>query len=307
MIKARAFAALFTLCFAAIGCGEASARIDAAAALLEAGEFDQAFEAYERLYQTGVRSPRVQAGLGLVLTLQPASFFAGVDLMERALQERSEEELREQLMLAYLSLGRIDLARALIHPDRLSVEQVYSPEITRLRLGLNCLYRPGARALKSLVELPQHPRREFFEVLCGIAMSNLRGRNTPKPEEVIESWRGLRERAPRVACEALPVLPALWPRPAREEAVVPEAARAWLDAELPRCRAEFPGQVSIQRELPALAAGDSEPRVSQSSRSLFDVNLYEPDDPGAELEKPPFRRAPASEPGPVDGPYLPVP
>lgn len=290
----------------ALHCGEVDLRINAARELLEDGNFDQAFEAYERLYQTGVRDPRVLSGLGLILTLQPSSLFAGIDLMEQSLAAESDEEVREQLMLVYLALDRIEMARALIHPDRLSVEQVYSPGITRLRLGLNCLYRPGARTLKNLSEVPEHPRRDFFRILCGLAQTRQKG----EPEASIEFWREFRTRANKIACETL----AVWPQrsaPAAESADTAIVASAdivgpaeFLSAELRKCREAFPGEISIQRERSALVSDQEGPRQVQS---LFDMDVYEPDDPGAELEKRPFHRAPVSEPAESEGPYLPVP
>jgi hypothetical protein len=302
--------ALAAVLFLTNACGETGARIDAARELLRAGDFDQAFEAYERLYQTGARNPRVRAGLGLILTLQPASVFAGIDLMEGSLADRSDEEVREQLMLIYLALGRIDLARSLIHPDRLSVEQVYSPEITRLRLGLSCLDRPGARALKNLSDLPAHSRREFFELLCGFVLAGQEQQSAPTPGELIANWRGFRQRDARAACEAISVLPGLIEVPPEAGSSAappgPPALAEFLSGERKLCRSEFPGEVSIQRERPALSA-QGDPRTDRDGPALFDMNLYEPEDPGAELEEAPFRRPAPAEPGPRDGPYLPLP
>ncbi len=311
-----AFALACAVLFALPGCGEVDARIALAQQFSADGDFDQAFEAYERLYQTGVRDPRVLAGLGLVLTLQPVSLFAGMDMMERSLAERSDEGVREQLMLMYLAMERVDLARDLIHPDRLSVEQVYSPGITRMRLGLSCLDRPGPRSIKRLAELPAHPRRDFFEILCGFAWAERspRARGVKSVSELIADWRAFRAREPRAACEVVAVLPGPSAgEPGRESEA--ESNADFPEAERRACRTEFPGEISIQRERPAdsiRAAPGSESAAAtgdpaRSNRSLFDVDLFQPDDPGAELEKPAYRRPPASEPATGDGPYLPLP
>ena len=284
-------------------CGQTDLRPNLAQDLLEAGNFDQAFEAYERLYQEGARKPAVLSGLGLILTLQPTSIFAGIDLMESSLKERADENVREQLMLTYLALDRVDLARNLIHPDRLSVEQVYSPGITRLRLGLNCLYRPGPSTLQTLSELPEHPRRDFFLLLCGIAQSK-------KPEqftEQMELWRALKARDARIACEALAVWPRELPAPPATSGTFlgGPAVAEFVAAGEKNCRRDFPGDVSVQRDRPIALADGAGP--DPASQSLFDVDVFDPGDPGAEYEPRDSRRAPAADAGGSDGPFIPIP
>lgn len=308
--KAKALASLFVFALTGTACGDASVRIALAGQLLEEGNFDQAFEAYERLYQNGERAPQVLAGLGLLLSAQPVAAFAGIDLMEQSLAAASNEEVREQLMLLYLAMGRLESARGLIHPDRLSVEQVYSPGITRLRLGLNCLRSPGRRSLQQLNEAPAHPRREFFVILCSL----LQRGDTAQPEAAIQQWREFRQREAQAACEALSVWPSADQLPALRRSTTVNAKRsrgmaAFLRVERARCRDDFPGEISIQRDtagLRSLATGldrRAQNPGSQADRELFAIDVYDPGDPGPEVQKRTYVPLP---PAASDGPFVPL-
>ncbi len=290
-------------------------RIALAGQLLEEGSFDQAFEAYERLNQNGERAPEVLAGLGLLLSAQPVAAYAGSDLMEQSLAKapKESEAVREQLMLLYLAMGRLESARALIHPDRLSVEQVYSPGITRLRLGLNCMRSPGRRSLQRLSEAPAHPRREFFVILCSLLQ---RGDRT-QPEAAIQQWREFRQLEAQTACEALSVWPPADQLPALQRSTAVNAKRsrgmaAFLRVERARCREDFPGEISIQRDTVGLRglatarrqAAQSEGQAARTAEELFAIDAYDPGDPGAEIEKRTYR--PPSPPSASDGPFIPL-
>lgn len=269
---------LFLGAFFIFSCSGRDAQVDAARALLDAGKFDQAFEVYQMLYQESRRrDPGTSGGLGLILTMRPASLFAGADLIRESLEKRDDPELREELVLAYLAVNRIAAAKDLIDPERLSIEELYSPDVTRLRLGLGCVENPNRYRLKNLGDLPEHPRRDFYFALC--AARAAAAAPPAAQEEAREAAFAALEtvKDPALRCD----LSAFWPRD-----VYPGDDSDFRDRELQRCRTAFPGRVAVHRVVPENLP---EPDATASrSSTLFDNDAFDPGDPGAEYDKPPI-------------------
>ncbi len=272
-------------CFGALlfaGCSGRDAQVDAARALLDAGKFDQAFEAYQMLYQQARRRDAgTLGGLGLILTMRPASLFAGADLIRESLKKRDDPELREELVLAYLAVDRFGPAKALIDPEVLSIEELYSPAVIRLRLGLGCLENPNRYRLKNLSELPEHPRRDFYFALCA-ARAAAAAPPATKDEARDAAFAALEKVSdPALRCD----LAAFWPRE-----VFPGDDSDFGERELERCRTAFPGRVAVHRVVPENLP---EPGANGDRASvLFENRPFDPEDPGAEYDKPPvFWRA----------------
>lgn len=245
---------LFGLAFAPVACDRSSAFADTAAEHLAAGRFDHALESYERAYRRNPDNPEALAGLGLLLTMEPVSVFAGLDMLKASLELRPDDEVRRELLLAYVALDQPQRARAWIDPNRLSIEKLYSDEIQRFRTGLDCLVEPDWRKIRELEQKLEaeieaagedaapiagdgadpaaidesaalqaaHPRTLYFTALC--SLQDARTQPARLADDRIaranEIYRALRVAAPEYACETLAAWPAgspLRPPPSQPE------------------------------------------------------------------------------------------
>jgi tetratricopeptide (TPR) repeat protein len=250
-----------------IACDESGAYVREAQKRMAQAEFDPAFELFQQAYIERPDNPEALAGLGRMLTLERVSLFAGIDLLQRSLALQPDDGVREELMLLFIGLRRFDLARGLIDPEKLSVGKLYSPEITRFRLGLECIESPDRLDLEKLQALPQHARRDYFITLCRLGLM----RRADDLPPILASWRSMADRS--VACEAL----LLWPNDK-------QPAPDFVEAELAACRRAFPASVALRRgPLPELKADPA-----RTSRTLYRTNVFAPDDPGADVAKPSY-------------------
>lgn len=250
-----------------IACDESGAYVREAQKRMAQAEFDPAFELFQQAYIERPDNPEALAGLGRTLTLQRVSLFAGIDMLQRSLALQPNDAVREELMLLFIGLRRYDLARGLIDPEKLTVGKLYSPEITRFRLGLECIESPDRLDLEKLQALPQHARRDYFITLCRLGLM----RRAEDLAPILASWRSMSDR--KVACEAL----LLWPADK-------QPAPDFLATELAACRRTFPASVALRRgPLPELKADPA-----RTSRTLYRTNVFAPEDPGADVEKPSY-------------------
>ena len=125
---------------------------------------------------------------------------------------------------------------------------------------------------------------------------------------LLESWQNLNTIDARMACESL----AVWPQ--SEAGVSEQAAAASTERSLPaeladawrQCRDQFASVVAIQRERPDLRVADGPAAGERRFRTLFDLDVFEPGDPGAESE-PRRYRPPPPDAGTQSGPFTPIP
>ncbi|MBX7056888.1 MAG: tetratricopeptide repeat protein [Leptospirales bacterium] len=265
----RTFQALAALFFLALllSCDESRALADAGRERLMRGDYDTALEIYEEAYRARPNNPRALAGLGELLSLRRISLFSGLELMQESLSIEPDAALRERLALIYAAMERFDLARALVDPSKMSVQEVYSEPVQLLHAGLDCLKSPGPIALRRLQARPRSPRRDYFLALCQLKLA------TPQnKDEAMKALLSIGDA--EIACETA----ALWN-------VEYEPEPGWLRRANSECQRRFKGNLALFRERPPIVP----PQPATSGRTLYGRSVFETQDPGAERDTPDYR------------------
>jgi hypothetical protein len=136
------------------------------------GQYDLALDRLQRAYRMAPENPIIRADLGRILSLKRISVYSGLSLMYDSLKDLNEPQLREDLLILYLDLGRYQDAREMLAPDRVPIEEFFSSEMVILRSGVHCISKPDNRNLRTLSSLPDNELKDYFLGRCYLEDAN---------------------------------------------------------------------------------------------------------------------------------------
>lgn len=228
------------------------------------GQYDLALERLQRAYRMAPENPQIRADLGRILSLKRISVYSGLGLMSEALKEIHEPELREDLLLLYLDLERYQDAREMLAPDRVPIEQFFSPGMVILRSGVHCISKPDKRNIQTLQELDDHELRDYYLGRC-----YLEGRNDSdylnKAKQLLEKMGDT-----PLACRLVVLFPG---EIQKKDGAISEKVAA--------CKELYPGDIAIARERPI--GGGSDDGAQQ--RLMFSDEFFIPPYPDTDYKK----------------------
>lgn len=235
----RNFTRLLLLCLPLVlfACDDDRARTRLGYELMQAGNFDGAFEIFQRASLAHPDDAELKAAMGILLSLRSISVPAAIELLEESLRETRDAKTRWQLLVLYLDLNRTARARKLLGPERVPLDDYFTPEMSLYRAGVECIADPGRGSLKVLEKKAEdNPAARYFLVRCHLSPGwpeRERAEHTGAAAELIDKIED-----PEHACGLL----VAWPLAER-------IALENYDDRLRDCRRRFPGQIAIQREL----------------------------------------------------------
>ncbi len=210
-------------------CSDYSAQLREGYRNLKTGKFDAALERFQQASRRRTDDPRLQAGLGFVLSLKRISLPASLRLLESSLKGETNEVVRWELLRLYLDMGMHDQASELLSSRRIAIEKLFTPRMELMRDGVKCLAKPGKRRLKALLarDAGKEPHiKEFFVIRCRLAAG--------QTKEALEQFKKLEH--VRTRCELLVNM---------EEKIRTETGES-----VDKCKQTFPDSVYIHRETP---------------------------------------------------------
>ena len=276
----RAFVPAWFLLAALLGvsplftnCTRDSSRVEVGQALMREGNFDGAFEFFQRAATEDPDDPVLKAHMGVLLSLRSISVPAALQLLEDSLRETKNARVRWQLLKLYLDLGRDDSAREILSAENVPLEEFFSPEMSLYRAGVECIADPGRRRLGVLEKKAETPVGRYFLVRCYLATGWSDRERPARLKAAVELLTEMEQAGNTESTENACELLAAWPaeqRPALDN----------HGERLRTCRDRFPGSIPIQRELaeaavpseptePVAVADDGQPRVGRGLRKIF--------------------------------------
>ena len=261
-------------------CDRSKLRIDRAYAKLEKGYFDAALYDFHELYKESPRDPRVLSSLGLLLSLKRVSLLSAIDLLKTSLKIKADAEVRRQLAMIYALMGETKRIIELTRSEQLDVEEAFTPSLLQLHGMASCLEKPSLRKLERLKTAPRQKDSPFYLFLCELAL-----RKKEKDSiALLKSYYLIKD--PRMRCEALSLCFVI------ENILSPE----FLAKEKKICLDKSLALLAFQREdLNTGTLGLGEKKEKAKGRGFFDIDPFQPRDPGPEGLKPPWQIVVAKE------------
>ncbi len=224
-----------------LACGDEGSRMQRGYDAMKAGNFDGAFEEFQRASGRRPDDPEIKAAMGILLSLRTISVPAAIQLLEESLRATGDARTREQLLKLYLDLGRSRDARQILSAQRVPVEEFFTPEMSLQRAGVDCIAEPGERSLKVLEKTRETPAGSYFLVRCYLTQGWSKKESEEKVKAAVVIVSEMKNAEQR--CELI----AAWP-------VALRGQLTGFDDLLRECRRQFPGSIPVQREL-ALGPG----------------------------------------------------
>ncbi len=275
---ARPCALLLFVLVAACGPG---GRIHEGDDLLAQNKFDAALLAYQRAYLGSPDHPRAKEALGRMLTLRRVSFYAGLDLMKSAYDQKPSPALRRDLVLLHTEAGDLERAESLLHPDHMALDEYMTEAASVERAFVTCMRKQNEEGFYALSNRPADSvqTKESFQVRCLLSP----GWRRTKLDDAKKIFAAIQ--TPRTQCELLTLFPEL------------------SDQKSADCRAKFPGVIAIYRE--SIKGIEAE---KGRTPKLFEDELFIPGEPPPqpkEEEAGPFVATPPNATAPNPGTALP--
>lgn len=263
----------------AVACGPSS-RIQEGDVLLAQNKFDAALLSYQRAYLGSPDHPLAKVALGRMLTLRRVSFYAGMDLMKAAYDQKPTASLRRELVLLHTEAGDIERAEGILHPDHMALDEYMTESAGIERAFVTCIRKQNEEGFYPLSNRASdiEQTKEGFQIRCLLSP----GWRRSKLEDAKKIFATLK--SPRLQCELIVLFPEL------------------SDKKADQCRKEFPGVISVHRE-------NIRGIESQKGRTanLFEDDLFIPGDPPPqpkEEDAGPFVTAPPASPGTTPAPAV---